>query len=190
LPPEIRVTEADGTLRIEWDNRRVLKDGWGCLCIVVAWVLLVVVTLALTLGFYHSVKNRPAELLNGHDFGEICCLQPFAWSFVLLLPYWFSSRLWREVIEVSRDAITHTRIGWRAPKPTVYLLAEVSKLALKWDESEASVFVVMGSGIWRADYQLVQWLGTALQEQLFLTIREFAARNAIPLAFDEWGTRP
>jgi hypothetical protein len=185
LPPEFQVTETDGALRIEWDNRRVLRDGWGWLWLGLAWVALAVVASALTLGFYHSVKMRPAEPLGGHDFGEICCLIPFAWSFVLFLPYWFSSRLWREIVEVSRDAITHTRIGWRAPKPTVYPLAEVSKLALKWDESAAGVFVVVGSGMWSADYRLVQWLHTPHQQQLFETIREFATRTGLPLAFDE-----
>jgi hypothetical protein len=202
LPPEFRVTEADGTLRIEWDNRRVAKHdtsrviGFATLFLssgAVLWTYLFVTELI-------GARGEQSESMDivGLVFGVVIGI-PAWWAFALITAYQRLSGKWVECVEVGRDAVTRSRTGWLAPKPAVYPLAKVEKVALAWyvtdeartDSSETvSLWIVWAGTDGRSRSELTWWLSDPLKHQFFLTIRDFAVRNDIPLAFDEWGTRP
>jgi hypothetical protein len=197
LPPEFKVTEADGTLRIEWDNRRVAQHiprrvlDVGAVLFGLGAVLW---TYLLVAGLFEPREQRDSEMLLASAFNF-----PFWWFFALFPAYLRLARTWVECVEVGRDAVTVTRTGWLAPKPVVYPLAKIERLALAWrgahegdtDGSESISLLIYSPGKYGPSFtHLAGSLSDPLKHQLFETIREFAIRNDIPLAFDEWGTRP
>src|SRR5687768_11180590 len=113
LPPEFRVSEANGTLRIAWNNREVAKDGCGTAFLFIFWLIWTPLTLTGTAWVMISLFGPPFEL------GICCVLSPcgsivgfLAWYAVFAIPHALMRRRWDEAIEVSPAAITHSRTGW------------------------------------------------------------------------------
>lgn len=193
VPPEFQITEADGTLRVEWDNRRVAKGGWGFLVIV--WFVLAFFLTAWLSLFVGRVRSRGADGFESGDVLGIPCMIAFAWMYVYAIPHWLSARTWRERIEVTREAITHTKFGRHAPAPKVHPVAAIESVMLGWYRAMATgstdfvqIYVLRRD---RGFYgSMVEWLADPLQAQLYFVIRDFVRRHDIPIEMGEWGHPP
>lgn len=200
LPPEFRVTETDGTLRIAWSNRDVAKDGCVAAFMILFWLIWTPTTLFCTAALVVLIVRFPLDawaVCNGCFFSVWLI---FGWTGVLLVPYSLLGRRWTEMIEVSCEAITHTQTGWLAPKPKVYPLGNVAEFALGWfrngpggvsDHVSQVGLYVSCNGEWtRTSRMLGYWLNPELKEQVFLEIKRFVTANDIPLKTREWGDPP
>ncbi|HYH64392.1 MAG TPA: hypothetical protein VD866_06805 [Urbifossiella sp.] len=194
LPAEFQVTENDGILRVEWDNRRVAKG---------TWVVSVILWLGVGFFIWAGVDQVARWLASGapepYEPGMVVLAVPvvllFVWLFAYSIPLSLLARTWRERIEVSREALTHTWIGRYAPGPTVYPVTSIDAIMLGWYKCGP-----YGSTDWISIYLLrrdrcfygglVAWLAQPLQARLFFTIRDFVEANGIPLKLGEWGKRP
>jgi hypothetical protein len=198
LPPEFRVTETADSLRIEWDNREVRDDRGDRIGYAVLWLVLAGFAFMMTCELVAAYMLPPAERPEFNDACGFCCGLPFMLCGVVMLPYYWARRGGRESVEVTRGAITHRQSRWLASPPDVYPLATGAKLVLAWtppDTSDEPMFqvgvTVFVPGGWLGPHSSYgEFLVAPLREQLFLTIRDFAVRNGIPLAFEETGTRP
>ena len=199
LPHAFRVTETDGTLRVEWDNRRVPKQANG----PPLGVFVFFMAAGAVLWTFKLVQEltAPRELRDAEGIAVSAINLPVWCAFALILGYVWLQRTWAECVELGRDALTITRTGWLAPNAAVYPLAAVEKLTLAWngitvsgydsDASDAVGVLIHRPGKCGPDTsQLAWWLSDTVKYHLYRTLRDFAVRNDIPLAFDEWGTRP
>src|SRR4051812_45754612 len=118
LPPEFHVAEADGILRIEWDNRQVAKDYSGGL--VVTWLLLGFFMEVWLYLFLVRVISGPYDFFQSGDLLAVPVMILFAWLIFRSIPRMLLARTWRERIEVSREAVTHSKFGPFAPVTKVY----------------------------------------------------------------------
>jgi hypothetical protein len=195
IPPELRVTGEDGRLRVEWDNRAIEKDG----CIVpffgLIWFMWAPSTLWMTCHWVVTVFDKGRDA----DPGTVCVM-PVAmlvgWFITLWIPRVLLSRNWLESVEVTSQAITHTRKGRLAPAPEVYPLAQVDTVAFGWDRDKpdkhptddfknAAIYIVLKDR--RRSSGIAEWLQAKQKYHLFQLIQRYLAANESAVKTVVWG---
>jgi hypothetical protein len=183
LPPEFRVTETDGTLRVEWDNRAIelKKDGPGVWFSVVWWIVWASATVWITGLLIRTIVNFGGREADYFGLFFYPCWLVFGWVGTLLVPYQLASRGWRESVEITNHALTHTRTGRFAPKPRVYLLDRLAAIEFKWCENDDSPLGIRIVTTGRRATLLGEWLQFEHSFQLFQVIQRFLVAHDVPV---------
>ncbi len=187
----LETTEAGGSLRLAWDNRRVPKDWFSAAFLVVflgLWVPATVVATGVLLGELPLFETA---------FLTFWCL--VAWLVIPLILYTLLGRTWAEWVEVLAAGVTVGRRGLLAPGPRTFPLDDGLTFALGWyddgtggdsHESMVTLAVVRPGRFGRRRHLLGYWLAPAVKRAAFERVRAFAAERGIPLRTAVFGTLP
>jgi len=163
----------DGALRLRWSNRRVRKDNFTFLFLVIFWIIWAPLTLFVT-----------GMIFAGHNpiFFIIWCI--FGWLGTLFIPYTLFQGLWSEYLVVSVYSISHGFVGFLAPKPKTFSLDRIREIVLGRcnDESIVTLNIYETTHWWyEGRHMLAYWLAAGSKEELFRTISDFVDEQKIPL---------
>jgi len=171
-------------LCLSWNNRRVRKDGWAFIFLVIFWIIWAPVTLGIT-----------ALLISGQGLRIFFLVWLiFGWAGTILVPYTLLKRRWSEWISVSPDAVSFGQVGFLAPKPKNLKIATILEIVIGYcndsvdGESMVTLNMYYRASGWRnGRHMLAYWLSPELKEEVFRSIQEFATTAKIPLKFRRFG---
>lgn len=171
----LRINEVDETLRIEWSNRDVPKDGCVFVFFVLFWIVWCPLTLAVT---WLAFERREAFFFIWLVFG---------WVGTLGVPYTLLRRYWSEVIEVSSRAVTHRCVGLLAPRPKVWRLELGLEIFLGFydEESNCTLSLIRSQNGSTKRHLLAYWLSPKLKGAAFDAIKRFVEAKHIDLTMRE-----
>lgn len=169
-------TEAESSLRIEWDNRKIRKDGCTFLFFLVFSIIWIPVTILAT-GLLFT------ETDGGRWFLAVWLI--FGWGGTLAILHTFVARSWREWIEISEQEICHGREGFLAPRPKTYPLNTVLCIFFGHcgDESPVTLSMFRVPGRYGLANRTIigYWLVPDLKKQLFDRIEAFVQQRGLSL---------
>jgi hypothetical protein len=181
----IQITEADGTLRIAWDNRTVPKDNGILLPVLVFWMIWTVGTIAAT---WLLIAGSSLPLL----FVVCWCL--LGWLITTGIPLTFLGRFRSDWIEISPAGLVHGSEGLFAWYPSTYPFGSGLELGIGQMQVHSttrnrmtyegmvtlSLFWTSSLGFRRRKL-LAYWLAPALKEEIFQAVRPFVEKHGLPL---------
>lgn len=188
-PSAFQETETGSTLRLEWDNRRVRKDGCARCFFAVFWLVWAPVTVLVT-SFLLAGVGPPRW------FSAIFLI--FGWTGTLGIPYSFLGTSWMEWLEISEEEICHGYEGFLAPKPKRLPLDTIQYIFLGHVGENSfvtlSIFSVPGRLGFRKQHLLGCCLAPDLKEELFDRIEAYVREKDLSLEMDKkyrnYGSRP
>jgi hypothetical protein len=177
------VTEANGTIRVAWDNCQAPRDNGH-----LVWVLILAPILAIG-------GLIPACLILGGKLDLPWFSYPFAicwgtlwWLCALGAGYDLVRRRWAEWIEVSKDTITVGRQGFLAPKPTtIQIRPDVEWFVGRVIDIDGAAnrpsLLVTRTNSWggKSRTEIGSWLTRTAREQIFRIIADFIVAQNIPV---------
>ena len=175
----LQISVRENMLGIDWDNRRVPKDNFLFIFIILFWLIWFPVTLFVTGLLCYSIAE-----------GDLCTTLflsvwlLFGWGGVLLIPYGLLGRWTSEWIEISPDSITHGQRGLWYPKPRTFPFADGVQLLFGyyWDESVRMLHLISEGKVLFERRSLVgYWLNLRLKEEVFQTIEAFVQAHELAL---------
>jgi hypothetical protein len=172
-------TEDGSTLRLEWDNRQVRKDGCTLCFFVVFWIIWAPVTVFVTGLFLVDAGPR--------WFFAFWLI--FGWLGTLGIPYAVLGRFWKEWIEISEHAFRHGRQGFLAPRPKSFPLDTILCVFYGHCDEETfaalTIFRVPGRLGVANRHQFGCWLAPDLKKQIFDRIEAFVQQNGLVLQMNK-----
>jgi hypothetical protein len=169
-------TEDGSSLRLEWDNRQVRKDGCTFFFLLVFWIIWAPATVFVT-GLLLVDDG------GGRWFFAIWLV--FGWLGTLGIPYTFLGRSWREWIEISAHTVCHGHEGFLAPRRKSFPLDTILCIFFGHvgDETPVtlSVFRVPGRLGLRNQHLFGYWLAPELKKQMFDRIEAFVRDKELSL---------
>jgi hypothetical protein len=167
------------TLRLEWDNRHVRKDGCSCCFLTGFWIIWAPLTVFMTGVLLADEGSR--------WFLAIWLL--FGWTGTLLIPYSFLGRTWKEWIEISEEGFCHGCEGFLAPKPKCFPLPTILYIFFGHYSDESivtlSIFSLPGRFGFPNRHMFGGWLAPALKNELFDRIEAFIREQELPLQMNK-----
>jgi hypothetical protein len=177
----IEVRASAGTLRLDWDNRKMPKDQGITCSLTVFWLIWAPLTVYVTvLLIVNCVKPDPNAF-----FLAVWCV--FGWLGTLGIPYGFCQRRWSEWIEISKENITCGWTGRGAPRAKSFSMQDLRELYLGHygqqgdTESTATLNLLTARSIRGRRVLIGYWLAPHVKGRLYDLIADFVREQEIPL---------
>lgn len=182
LPP-LQITEQDGVLRIEWDNRRVRKDRRTFWLLVIGWLFSLVLALVTSERLVSSLAAHARLQVFFWALWQVC-----GWTMPILIAYELSKFCWSELIEISPAQLRYACRGRFAPQPKMFAIdshLEVFFGKCSTDDgTEWTPTLNIYSGEkWylRRGIRIAIGLHPSLRAEIYQRINDFVVSHNIPL---------
>jgi hypothetical protein len=187
ISDSIKFEEDSTRLRISWDNRNVRKDQATFWFLVLFWTIWAPVTCIATVMIFTS--DAPVFL-------TFWCM--LGWLGTIVIPRTLLQRRYCEWMEVTPDSISWGASGLFARKLRTVPLSRISELGFghcidsEGPETQVTLNIYEQPKTFRHKprHLLAYWLAKEHKEAIWNRIREFVAKQSIPLKTTTYGTLP
>jgi hypothetical protein len=180
----LQATEQDGSLHVEWDNRRATRNHMHTGCMAFLGLFFAPLGLLAACVAFGVVGSAPWY---GRVFAAL-------WAGIGLLvsigtAYKFLARRWVEWIEITPTAVTHGHRGLLAWKHATFLIGPRSELSVgRFEDDGRDTLGLTWLSSWGSRYraEFGEWLAVPAKEQVFLVVAKFVEAQKIPLALKRY----
>ena len=185
LESVILKSEADGELRLAWDNRNARKDKGLFILLAGFLTIWTPVTLFVTTLIFTSTEPIPCSIAAA-----------ISWLGILGMAYTLLQRQWTEWVVVSPNAVSHGFAGLLAPRPRSFPLSKIREVAVEYpnrpassEEHEAIVTLNIYHTLWFGPRHMFgYWLAPDVKQKVLETITDFVKAQNIPLRVRQYGS--